>query len=257
MEVADVLRSGFLLANQRLQVLALDLLWKFLHLASTAVLISGVSIWLMQDLSQLQWQGPELTPSNPILLVMALAVLWSNYSGSLAWAAVSILMGTTGLWIVLEALFRGGRRFWIYACTRCAGLIIMVPATVLLVALTIHGGLQTAIVSAFVLLGMWWIVTISETLVRRDAVDLLATNLPVVSGALGSLLGLQLFLSAASVAIAGLCIKLLLRESSPSQFLAAAFLMLTALIFWTIMHSYLVVVRYSTIDIMRGNVVDV
>jgi hypothetical protein len=49
---------------------------------------------------------------------------------------------------------------------------------------------------------------------------------------------------------------MMLHSSSPAPFLAAAFLTLAALLIWTIVHSYLVVVRYSTIDIMRGNVVE-
>jgi hypothetical protein len=60
----------------------------------------------------------------------------------------------------------------------------------------------------------------------------------------------------AAVTTLGLSIRVMLRSSSPTPFLAAALLMIAALLVWTILHSYLVVVRYSTIDIMRGNVVE-
>lgn len=257
MEVAYILRSGFLLANQRLRMLALDILWKFFHFVSVVVLISATVVWLLQDLAQYKWQGPELAPSNPILLAMALADLWTRYSGTLAWMAFGVIAGTIGLWIVFEAFFRGGaRRFWIYAGTRIAFLAVMVSALLVLAALTAREGFQAAIVSGIILLGVWWIASIAETLVRRNAVDLLATNLMEVSGALGSLLGIQLLFSGASFAVVGLSIRLMLRSSSAAPFLVAGLLLISALLFWTIVHSYLVVVRYSTIDIMRDNVVE-
>jgi hypothetical protein len=245
-------------------MLALDILWKIFHFVSTVVLISATAVWLIQDLAKYQWQGPELTPSNPILLAMALADLWTEYSGTLAWAGLGVVAGAVALWILFEAFFRGGvANFWIYAGTRIAFLSIIGSSLMVLLALTTHddqsvsgGWFQAGIVSSAILLGIWWILNVAETLIRRDAVELLATHLETVSGALGSLLGLQLLLSVAALATLGLSIRTMLHSSSPVPFLAAAFLMIAALLIWTIVHSYLVVVRYSTIDIMRGNVVE-
>jgi hypothetical protein len=257
MEVANILRSGFLLANQRIRLLFLDLLWKFLHLVSVVVLISVAVAWLIQILSQYQWEGPELTPANPILLAMVFAEVWKTYAGTLAWAAIGVATGSIVLWITLESLFRGGlKKFWIYAGTRIASLAIMISATAVLIGLTASEGLQAGIVSASILTGIWWITSVAETLVRREATDLLATHLTTVAGALGSLLGVQLLLSAAAVSTLALSMRLMLNSSSPAPFIAAGFLMLAAAFFWTIVHSYLVVVRYSTIDIMRANVVE-
>jgi hypothetical protein len=182
----------------------------------------------------------------------------------LAWAALGVVVGAVALWIVFEAFFRGGiANFWIYAGTRIAFLSIIGSSLVVLLALTTHedravsgGWRQAGIVSAVILLGIWWILNVAETLIRRDALDLLATHLEAVSGALGSLLGLQLLLAMAAVSTLGLSIRVMLHSSSPAPFLAAAFLMIASLLIWTIVHSYLVVVRYSTIDIMRDNVVE-
>jgi hypothetical protein len=264
MGVGYFLKSGFNLANHRLRMLVLDILWKILHLVSTVVLITATTVWLIQDLSKYHWQGPEMAPSNPILLAMALVDLWTKYSGTLAWAAFGVVIGAVALWIVFEAFFRGGiANFWIYVGTRIAFLSIIGSSLVVLLALTTHedravsgGWIQAGIVSAVILLGIWWILNVAETLIRRNAVELLATHLDTVSGALGSLLGLQLLLSTAGLATLGLSIRMMFHSSSPAPFLAAAFLMITALLIWTVMHSYLVVVRYSTIDIMRGNVVE-
>jgi len=245
-------------------MLLVDLLWKIFHLVSTFILISATTVWLVQDIAKYQWQGPELAPSNPIVLAMALADLWTKYSGTLAWAAFGVVIGAVVLWIVFEAFFRGGvANFWIYVGTRIAFLLILGPSLVALLALTTHedravsgGWVQAGIVSAVILLGVWWILNVAETLIRRDAVELLATHLETVSGALASLLGLQLLLSVAALTTLGLSIRMLFHSSSPAPFLAAAFLMTAALLIWTVVHSYLVVVRYSTIDIMRGNVVE-
>jgi hypothetical protein len=256
MGVGYFLQSGFTLANHRLRMLVLDLLWKIILLVSTVVLISATTLWLIQDLSKYHWQGPELAPSNPIVLAMALADLWTKYSGTLAWAAFGVGIGVVILWIIFEAFFRGGiANFWIYVGTRIAFLAIIGSSIVVLLALATHE-VQAGIVSAVILLGIWWVLNVAETLIRRDAVELLATHLEAVSGALGSLLGLQLLLSMAAVTTLGLSIRVMLRSSSPTPFLAAALLMIAALLVWTILHSYLVVVRYSTIDIMRGNVVE-
>jgi hypothetical protein len=135
----------------------------------------------------------------------------------------------------------------------------MISATVVLIALTAREGLQAGIVSATILVGVWCLTSVAETLVRRGATDLLATDLPAVAGALAPLLGVQLLLSTAALATIALGLRLMakaLNSSSPAPFIAAGFLMLAAAFFWTIVHSYLVVVRYSTIDIMRANVVE-
>jgi hypothetical protein len=155
--------------------------------------------------------------------------------------------------LIFEALFRGGAsHFWLYAVSRLASLMIMGAATALFAVLTVHEGIQTGIISAIVLPALWWIVATAETLVRRDAVDLIATDLMVVFGAMGCFLGLHVFLTTAAVATGSLSTMLMLHASRPPQFFAAAFLMCTAILLWTIIHSYLVVVRYSTIDIMSG-----
>jgi len=264
MEVSYILRSGFILANQRFRMLAVDILWKFFHFVSMVILISATAVWLIQDIANYQWEGPELAPSNPILLAMALADLWTRYSGTLAWMAFGIVSSAIGLWIGFEALFRGGvKRFWIYAGTRLAFLTIMISAIVVLATLTAvegriepGGTIQAGIVSAIILLGLWWMLSVAETLVRRDAMELLATHLTAVSGALGSLLGIQLLFSTASAAVIGLSLRLMLLSSSAAPFLVAGLLTVSAMLFWTIVHSYLVVVRYSAIDIMRNNVVE-
>ncbi|HLQ78873.1 MAG TPA: hypothetical protein VK210_16060 [Terriglobia bacterium] len=44
------------------------------------------------------WEkGPELTPSNPILVVMALGSLWTTYSGILFLVACGVLFGILSL----------------------------------------------------------------------------------------------------------------------------------------------------------------
>jgi hypothetical protein len=88
-----------------------------------------------------------------------------------------------------------------------------------------------------------------ETVVRRNAVDLLATSLLPLSAVMGWLRlveGVLAFILLGSAAIA------LARTAEIAlSGVFAAFV----LFFWMIVHSYLVAVRYSAIDIMRRDVV--
>jgi hypothetical protein len=96
---------------------------------------------------------------------------------------------------------------------------------------------------------MWLLVGVLETLVRRDAVDLLATSLLPLSAVMGCLRlveGVLAFVLLGSAAVA-------LRQSAETA-LAVLFAVFVVM-FWMIVHSYLVAARYSAVDIMRRNVV--
>jgi hypothetical protein len=88
-------------------------------------------------------------------------------------------------------------------------------------------------------------------------VDLLATDFILLLGVAATFFAMQFCVTAAAMTVAVLGGFLMTRAFAPAQFLAAAFLMATAVFLWTIIHSYLVVARYSTIDIMREHVADV
>jgi hypothetical protein len=211
-------------------------------------LFAGAGI--MAELSSLQWQGPDLGGSNPIMVLAVLREIWKEYGAVLLAGFGLLLLGIGLLWIVLEALFRGGwKRLWVYVGTGIGRTALLAGTASIFVMLSRRdqsGG--TLLIGIIVVLAMWFVVGLLETVVRRDAVDLLATSLLPLSAVMGCLRLAEgvvafLLLGSAAVAVAG----------STEIALAGLFAGFVVM-FWMIVHSYLVAVRYSAIDIMRRNV---
>jgi len=196
------------------------------------------------------WEGPDLDGAGPILALAALRQFWDSY-GALLLSAIAVLFVTlVAFWIGLEALFRGGwKRLWLYAGTGASRTALLLGTAGIFMMLSLRddsGG--TLFIGLVVMVGMWFIVGVLETVLRRDAVDLLATSLVPLTAVMCSLLlaeGIIAFLLLGSAAVA-------LQAADPA--LAVLFALLVVM-FWLIVHSYLVAVRYSAIDIMRRNVV--
>ena len=205
----------------------------------------------MAQLGSLQWEGPDLGPSQPMIVLVALRQFWDTY-GTLVLAAFGLLLLVLVLlWIVLESFFRGGSKgFWTYLGTGLARTAFLFGTAGMFIMLSVHdesGG--TLLIGFAVMPILWSMLGLMETLIRRDAVDLLATDflalvkvlgfLRLLEGALGFVL-----LGSAAVALLG----------SSKLALAGVFAATVALL-WMIVNSYLVAVRYLAIDIMRRNVV--
>ena len=215
--------------------------------ATAAIFGTGVLV----QLGSLNWEGPDLDGSNPIIVFAALRQFWSNYGATVLTASVLLLLALTALWIVLEALFRGGwKALWLYAGTAAARTVSLLGTAGIFLMLSIHyESREVLFIGAVVVLGMWFIVGVFETLVRRDAVDLLATSLLPLSAVMCCLRlaeGLLAFVLLGSVASA------MLRSTEIG--LTGLFAILVVM-FWLILQSYLLAVRYSAIDIMRRNVI--
>ena len=142
------------------------------------------------------------------------------------------------------------KRLWLYAGTGAARAALVLGTAGIFLMLSVgDDGAGILFIGAIVVLGIWMLVGVIETLVRRDAVDLLATSLLPLSAVMGCLrlaegvVGFVLLGSAAVV----------LRQSQEKG-LAILFTVFVVM-FWMIVQSYLVAVRYSAIDIMRRNVV--
>jgi hypothetical protein len=128
-------------------------------------------------------------------------------------------------------------------------VLLLGTAGIFLMLATGDESAGTLFIGAVVVLGMWLLVGVLETLVRRDAVDLLATSLLPLSAVMGCLRlveGVLAFVLLGSAAVA-------LRQSAETA-LAVLFAVFVVM-FWMIVHSYLVAARYSAVDIMRRNVV--
>jgi hypothetical protein len=214
-----------------------------------ATLILGAGV--LSRIRSMNWEGPNLGVSSPIILLAALRQFWSSYGAFLILAAALLLVALVILWIGLEALFRGGlERLWLYVGTGAARTALLLgTAAIFLMLSRGDEGIGILLIGSVVVLEMWVLVGVVETLVRRDAVDLLATSLLPLSAVVGCLRlaeGVVAFVLLGSAAVA-------LRQSQETA-LAILFAVFVVM-FWMIVHSYLVAARYSAIDIMRRNVV--
>jgi hypothetical protein len=215
------------------------------------VLLIFASAGVMAQFGSMEWQGPDLGGSSPIIALAALREFWRSYGAILLAGLGLVLLVLAFSWIVLEALFRGGwKGLWTYVGTGIARTILLLgTASIFLMLFTIDESGGTLFIGIIVVLFMWFIVGLLETVIRRNAVDLLATSLVPLSAVMGCMRLTEgvlafLLLGSASVALA----------RSGEVALAGLFACFIVA-FWMIVHSYLVAVRYSAIDIMRRNVV--
>ena len=211
--------------------------------------VAGATV--VAELGSLEWQGPDLGGSSPIIALAALREFWRSYGAILLAGFGLVLMVLAFLWIVLEALFRGGwKGLWTYVGTGIARTILLLgTASIFLMLSTNDESGGTLIIGIIVLLVMWFIVGLLETVIRRNAVDLLATSLLPLSAVMGCMRlteGVLAFLLLGSAAVA---------VGRSGEVALAGLFACFVVTLWMIVHSYLVAVRYSAIDIMRRNVV--
>jgi hypothetical protein len=250
----SILWSAFSPTKQHLSVVLLDFIWRFAWTIISAVIAMFFGFGIAAQLGSVEWEGPDLGASNPIMVLAVLRQFWEMYGAFLLAASGLLLLAITVLWIVLESLFRGGRKaFWIYLGTAAARTAVLVGLAAVLGMLSLRdrsGG--TFLISSVVLLGMWFIVGWLETIVRRDAVELFATDFLTLWGVLA-----VVWLAEAVLAFIlwGSTATALLMASDSSETVLIAFFAGVLAFFWLIVHSYLVAVRYQAIDIMRSNVV--
>jgi hypothetical protein len=202
-------------------------------------------------MGNLEWEGPDVGSSSPILVLAALRQFWNSYGIFVMSTLGLLLIALLILWIVLESLFRGGwKKLWIYFGTGLARTTLLLGTSVIFLMLSTQdssGG--TLAIGAVVMFGVWFIVGMLETIVRRDATDLLATDLLPLAAVFGCL---RLAEGLLALVLFGCAITVLLKSTEIA--LAGLFTGFVAL-FWMLANSYLVALRYSAIDIMRRNVV--
>src|SRR5436190_17040574 len=89
-----------------------------------------------------------------------------------------LLLSLLVFWIVLEAMFRGGRKgFWVYLGTSVGRLSLLAGAGAFFGMLALRdesGG--TLIIGAVAMLGLWFIVSLLETVIRKDALVVIAVD---------------------------------------------------------------------------------
>jgi hypothetical protein len=246
----DILKASLEPLNQHLRFIFLDVFWRCIWLGLTTTFLSIFWFFIVAQLGSLQWEGPDLGPSNPIILIAALQQFWDSYGVTLLGEAGLLLLSVFLLWIVLEALFRGGfKGFWVYLGTSVGRFSVLGGAGAFFLLLGPRdptGG--TLWIGAVVMLGLWFIVSLLETAIRRNALDLLAVDFLKVSAVVGLLMFAEAFLA---FVLWGSAAAAIMAASSPAASAVALVILIVVGVFWMVLHSYLIAVRFSAIDIMR------
>lgn len=267
MMLVDDLRSGFVLAHHHPGLVLFDVLWKAVWLVLTMAALFLVAAWISTDLRGIAWEDTGVRALNGLIAVALMRDFWNlNREGILLAATILLVVSLCG-WFFLEALFRtqfvgagfmpagikigaaGGFRFLLLS--NLAKSLILVAAGFLLIPVAFAGA---ATIAGLTFLALGFLLTLLDTVIRANAVDLLGTDLFRVAGLLGILMLFELMIGA-SVVI--LLFTGLLRIGRPMDVVAMLVAAGVVVVLLNLLHSYLLLVRFSTIAIMRQNVIEV
>src|SRR5262249_18641490 len=104
--LADVLRSGFTLAQQRSGLIFFDVLWKVIWIGLTIAALCGAGLWIAYDLNSVQWRDTGIPTVNALLAATLLRDFWRANRPEIVVGILGLLFVSAGAWIFLEAFFR-------------------------------------------------------------------------------------------------------------------------------------------------------
>jgi hypothetical protein len=274
MMLENILRSGFALAHQRLGLIFLDILWKATWLAGTLAALLLSAAWFAAEWSPAGWDGASLPGVSPAIFASLLRGFWAAHRAELLSVLVLVLLLSAGCWFVLEAFFRrrivhtlsnwrapgsSNRPFspeaecglYVFLVSGVVKATVLVTLAVLLVPAGVAGASALAVE---VFLSLAFFLTLIDTLVRCDAVDLFGTDLIRVTGVIGILLLFESMIGASLVLVVIVGFLNVARLTDALVMLGAAAVVIALL---NLLHSYLLLVRFSAVGIMRRNVVEI
>ena len=132
-------------------------------------------------------------------------------------------------------------------------LAILGSAAVLLGVMA-HGSSGAGLAALIVFAALAFSLAIVDTLIRSDAVDLLGADLVGVTGMIGALLLFEALIGTSFVVV---LIAGFLNVASAREALEMLVVTTLVLLIFNFLHSYLLVVRFSAVGIMKRNVIDV
>jgi hypothetical protein len=267
-----LLREGFSDAHRRIGLVLLDLVWKLIWFVVTAAALSAMAAWFGFQLRSLGWVDTANPTINSAIAFTLLRKFWAQYRAEVLLAVAALLFLSIAVWFVLEAAFRSrmiAGPFPTFLVARVLKCFFVASATLLLTAVCFGryfatpisewsglwpdtAGSAVIILAAIAALG--FLLTIIETLIRIDAIELLGTDLFRVTGVIGILLLFEIMVSGS---LAVMVAAGFLNIAGLPSVLVMAGTAVVALIFMNALHSYLLLVRFSAIGIMRQNVVEI
>jgi len=288
----EVLRRGFALAHRKLGLIFLDLLWKAIWCAVIFVALALIAGWFGSQLQNIQWQETGVPALNGLLATAALRQFLGAHRTELFWMFLALIIFSALLWMVFEAFCRrrivhvvagfsprspiGDERglkpattFRVFFASALIKFLLL-TTTGFILALIVFGqylatpisqwrmlwletrGATIAGLVAFI--GVAFLLTILDTLLRSDAIELLGVDLIRVSGVIGTLLLFEAMVggSVLIVIVAGF-----LNVSRGIEAIVMLVVSIFGVILLNLFHSYLLLVRFSAVDIMRRNVVGI
>jgi len=252
-----ILRRAFALANQRPGLIFLDILWKAIWLMATIATFILVAAWFGTGVRTIGRQDTGgVSPVHAWLAASLFREWWARHGTDIILAGGLAILFSLMCWFVLEALFRSklsqsNGAFKVYLLSNLAKHLILWAAVLILALVWRAGAPAIAIV---VLPVLAFILTLLDTLIRSDAVELLGTDLIRVTGLVGILVAFETIVGAS-------CALILIAGFLHVARLMDAVVMVGAsgvcIVILNLLHGYLLLVRFSAVHIMRRNVVEV
>jgi len=271
----DVLREGFRLALRRGRFIFLDLLWKAIWLVLTVGALLLVAAWFFSELRSIGWGDTGNRAVNAAVGFALLRQFWAVHRAEIVGSVATVLSLSLIIWFLLEASFRArlqsasGSPFSIFLLSNVLKCLVITNAAVALTTVSLGRYLVTppsewpqlwpetrgaAIAALVTLAALGFLVTILDTLIRSDAIDLLGTDLFRVIGLIGILVLFEAMISGACAVMVGVGFLNVAGWKNALVMLGTA---AVAIVFMNVLHSYLLVVRFSAVGIMRQNVVEI
>ena len=281
--VRQILHAGFASTHRHIGLILFDVLWKALWLFVTFILFGLFLIRIGLELRSIPWEGAGFSSANPLLALTLLRQFWNAYAANVFWGGVILLTISAFAWFLLEAYFRSGLlartaeafagnvsvNFKVFLASGIARTVVLLGAVLLVGATAFGPYLVTplgewpalweetggvAVIGAAILVVLGFLLTIADTLIRSDAVRLFGTHMLEIAGLIGTLL---LFETLISVSAAVVVVTAVLHVSTPLELIVAIAGALAAVLVLSAVHSYLLVVRFISIGIMKRDDTDV
>jgi hypothetical protein len=264
--LADILRGAFALARQRPGLVLLDILWRLVWFVLTLAMLCAAVVWIASGVHRIAWKDAGVPGLNALIAAVLLGDYWNAHRSEIALIASGILFLSLLLWIFLEAVCRRkmvrdvyaasgvsaqAAAFQIFFASGVVKYLFLLTGGVLMALIWAAGAGGVAVVSFAAVAFLFGLV---DTLVRGDAIDLLGTDLFRVAALLGILEAIEGMVAASLLA---LLVGAASSAEEPRNVAAMAGAAAAAAMFINLMHSYLLLVRFSAIAIMRRNVVEI
>ena len=276
--VTEILREGFAGAHRRLGLIFLDVIWKLVWFALTA---AGVVMVVYRFLSHFEFNPINIQALDALRVANSVRQMWNDYGGELLGGLIAVMGMSVLLYLLLEAKIRtrlvsagfiprsssnkkssvelerelkpAPTSLLLFLGSNLAKLAILGSAAITLAVMS-NGSRDARIAALVAFIALAFFVTIIDTLVRSDAIDLLGVDFLGVTGLIGTLVLFEALIGASLLVI---LIAGFLNVANPGEALEMFAVTTLVLLIFNFLHSYLLVVRFSAIGIMRRNVIDV